>query len=95
VHRDSLRGDGGIVDHLWIRVADLAAARDFYARVAGHAGFRLKRGLPDRVQLAGDTGTFSLVDGPPGERPISHPGYYGAFVRDPDGNVVELVDHHR
>lgn len=34
-------------------------------------------------------------DGPPGERPIYHVGYYGAFVLDPDGNSVELVNHNR
>ena len=31
-------------------------------------------------------------NGPPGERPY-HPGYYAAFVRDPDGNNVEVVYH--
>jgi catechol 2,3-dioxygenase-like lactoylglutathione lyase family enzyme len=30
--------------------------------------------------------------GGPGERPY-HPGYYGAFVLDPDGNNVEAVHH--
>jgi catechol 2,3-dioxygenase-like lactoylglutathione lyase family enzyme len=34
-------------------------------------------------------------NGPPGERSIYHPGYYGAFVLDPDGNNVELVNHNR
>ena len=29
------------------------------------------------------------------ERAIYHPGYYGAFVLDPDGNNVEVVNHHR
>jgi catechol 2,3-dioxygenase-like lactoylglutathione lyase family enzyme len=31
--------------------------------------------------------------GPPGERAQYHPGYYGAFVLDPDGNNVEAVFH--
>jgi catechol 2,3-dioxygenase-like lactoylglutathione lyase family enzyme len=30
--------------------------------------------------------------GPPGERKY-HPGYYGAFVLDPDGNNIEVVYH--
>src|SRR5690606_2547978 len=30
--------------------------------------------------------------GPPGERPY-HPGYYAAFVLDPDGNNTEAVYH--
>jgi catechol 2,3-dioxygenase-like lactoylglutathione lyase family enzyme len=29
----------------------------------------------------------------PGDHPEYHPGYYGAFVRDPDGNNVEAVSH--
>ncbi|MGI9111190.1 MAG: VOC family protein [Gaiellaceae bacterium] len=33
--------------------------------------------------------------GPPGERPIYHEGYYGAYVLDPDGNNVEVVNHNR
>jgi predicted lactoylglutathione lyase len=34
-------------------------------------------------------------NGLPGERPIYHEGYYGAFVLDPDGNNVEAVFHDR
>lgn len=30
----------------------------------------------------------------PQEWPMYHPGYYGAFVRDPDGNNVEAVCHN-
>ncbi len=33
--------------------------------------------------------------GAPGERAIYHPGYYGAFVLDPDGHNVEVVNHNR
>jgi catechol 2,3-dioxygenase-like lactoylglutathione lyase family enzyme len=32
-------------------------------------------------------------NGGPGPRPQYHPGYYGAFVFDPDGNNVEAVHH--
>jgi catechol 2,3-dioxygenase-like lactoylglutathione lyase family enzyme len=31
---------------------------------------------------------------PPRVWPEYHPAYYGAFVRDPDGNNVEAVCHH-
>jgi catechol 2,3-dioxygenase-like lactoylglutathione lyase family enzyme len=34
-------------------------------------------------------------NGSPGERPEYHGGYYGAFVLDPDGNNVEVVNHNR
>lgn len=34
-------------------------------------------------------------NGMPGERPQYHPGYYAAYVLDPDGHNIEVVDHHR
>jgi catechol 2,3-dioxygenase-like lactoylglutathione lyase family enzyme len=34
-------------------------------------------------------------NGTPGERPAYHRGYYGAYVLDPDGNNIELVNHNR
>jgi catechol 2,3-dioxygenase-like lactoylglutathione lyase family enzyme len=34
-------------------------------------------------------------NGGPGERSHYHPGYYGAYVLDPDGNNVEVVNHNR
>lgn len=32
-------------------------------------------------------------DGRPGLRTEYHPDYYGAFVRDPDGNKIEACSH--
>jgi catechol 2,3-dioxygenase-like lactoylglutathione lyase family enzyme len=32
-------------------------------------------------------------NGEPGERPRYHPGYYAAYVFDPDGNNIEVVNH--
>ena len=32
-------------------------------------------------------------EGPPGLRPHYHPDYYGAYVRDPDGNKLCCVCH--
>ena len=32
-------------------------------------------------------------NGPPGPRPQYHPGYYAAFVFDPDGHNIEAVCH--
>jgi catechol 2,3-dioxygenase-like lactoylglutathione lyase family enzyme len=128
VHYGAVRPAGNI-DHLWIRVADVAAARRFYETVAPHAGLRLGTDAPERAQFRGHSGSFSLVpgtptehlhvafaaaenatvdsfhraateagyldNGSPGERPEYHPGYYGAFVFDPDGNNVEVVSHNR
>jgi catechol 2,3-dioxygenase-like lactoylglutathione lyase family enzyme len=129
VHHGSTN-EGGLIDHLWIRVADLDASTRFYETVAPAAGFRSGRELPGRTQFACVSGSFSVVanghptehvhlafrasdnatverfhreataagyrdNGPPGERPVYHPGYYGAFVLDPDGNNVEVVNHNR
>jgi catechol 2,3-dioxygenase-like lactoylglutathione lyase family enzyme len=33
-------------------------------------------------------------NGAPAERPQYHAGYYGAFVLDPDGNNIEVVNHN-
>jgi predicted lactoylglutathione lyase len=34
-------------------------------------------------------------NGSPGERPVYREGYYGAYVLDPDGHNVEVVNHNR
>ena len=34
-------------------------------------------------------------NGEPGERPRYHDGYYAAYVLDPDGNNIEVVNNHR
>jgi catechol 2,3-dioxygenase-like lactoylglutathione lyase family enzyme len=43
--------------------------------------------------FAAAVGAGAEVLHPPKEWPIYHPGYYGAFVRDLDGNNVEAVCH--
>jgi catechol 2,3-dioxygenase-like lactoylglutathione lyase family enzyme len=127
VHHDSAARH--VIDHLWIRVADLQASKAFYEQVAPFGGFRLNRERPGRVQFTSPDDSFSVVqageptehlhvafeshendtvdafhreltaagyadNGAPGERDY-HPGYYGAFVLDPDGNNVEVVNHNR
>ncbi len=44
-------------------------------------------------EAAAEAGYESI--GAPGERAVYHPGYYGAFIRDPDGHNVEVVNHNR
>jgi catechol 2,3-dioxygenase-like lactoylglutathione lyase family enzyme len=44
---------------------------------------------------ADGTGAGYRSNGEPGERLQYHPGYYSAFVLDPDGNNIEVVNHHR
>ena len=124
---------GGMIDHVDLRVRDLAAARRFYETVLeplgrgvwaegdeadgdpwadlGRRGGSLWLGAGDAsesVHLAFAASDNATVDefhrvalaagyrdnGPPGERRY-HPGYYGAFVLDPDGNNIEAVCHNR
>jgi len=97
VHHEEVRADG-VVDHLWIRVADLAAACEWYAGHAHAAGWRVRRAGPARVQVehAGAAGSFALVaDGLPTTTaciavPAADPLLAGVH-RDPDGNCVELL----
>lgn len=128
VHYGSLRKDGA-VDHVWIRVRDVAASKRFYELAGPHAGFELRDDTPERAQFKGSGASFSVVAGPPltenvhmafpsddaavrafhgamveagyrdnggpGERPTYHPRYYGAYVLDPDGHNIEVVNHNR
>jgi catechol 2,3-dioxygenase-like lactoylglutathione lyase family enzyme len=41
------------------------------------------------------TGAGYADNGAAGERSEYHPGYYAAYVLDPDGNNVEVVNHNR
>jgi predicted lactoylglutathione lyase len=62
---------------------------------AVHLAFpaRANEEVDDFHQAAIEAGYRS--NGEPGERPVYHPGYYGAYVLDPDGHNVELVSHNR
>jgi catechol 2,3-dioxygenase-like lactoylglutathione lyase family enzyme len=131
VHHDRSDPATGVIDHLWIRVAELDASRRFYGAVAETLGLRVsERADPDRVHVVADTGSFTVLEddnpteglhlalgvadeeavhafhaagleaggvdnGAPGERPVYHPGYYAAYVRDPDSNNIEAVWHNR
>ena len=63
VHHEGSRT--GRVDHIWIRVADLRASKDFYETIAPHAGLGRGRDRGARVQYAGRPGSFSLLPGEP------------------------------
>jgi catechol 2,3-dioxygenase-like lactoylglutathione lyase family enzyme len=52
------------VDHLWIRVRDVAASKRFYDTIAPHAGFRPGKDTPERAQfISEETGSFSVLSG--------------------------------
>lgn len=102
VHRAGVRDDGGAVDHLWIRVADLDAAVRWYEALAPRAGLRAGTRLPERAHFAaGDRGgSFGLVQADAEHPPTRHahlaialadPAARAGELRDPDGNRVELL----
>jgi class 3 adenylate cyclase/catechol 2,3-dioxygenase-like lactoylglutathione lyase family enzyme len=114
---------GRLIDHVHLRVRDLAASKRFYGAVLEALGHELTdegEGYfssdelfasddaepTARLHLAFQARDRETVDafyeaalaaggrdnGAPGERPY-HPGYYAAYVFDPDGNNVEAVYH--
>ena len=66
VHWKPARGDGTILDHLWLRVRDLDAASRFYESVAPVVGYEVTR-LESRTRVHGDGASFTVLEGPPTE----------------------------
>ncbi len=57
-----------------------------------HIAFSADRDAVDAFHAAA-LAAGGTDNGPPGLRADYHPHYYGAFVRDPEGNNVEVVCH--
>ena len=78
-------------DELFVSTADSPAAA---GTLTGrhHLAFQARdRAMVDAFHAAGlEAG--GRDNGKPGERPY-HPGYYAAFLLDPDGNNIEAVFH--
>lgn len=78
-------------DELFVSTADSQAAQ---GKLTGrhHLAFQAKdRAAVDAFYKAA-LANGGKDNGKPGERPY-HPGYYAAFVLDPDGNNIEAVYH--
>ena len=79
------------VDELFVSTADSEAAA---GKLTGrhHLAFQARdRAMVEAWHKAG-LQAGGVDNGAPGERPY-HPGYYAAFLLDPDGNNVEAVYH--
>ena len=79
-------------DELFISTADSEAAA---GKLTGrhHIAFQTKdRAMVDAFYEAG-LAAGGKDNGKPGERERYHPGYYAAFLLDPDGNNIEAVYH--
>lgn len=85
-------GDGYFwADELFVSTASSAAAQG-HLTGRHHFAFQAKdRATVDAFHQAA-LAHGGKDNGAPGERPY-HPGYYAAFVIDPDGNNVEAVYH--
>ncbi len=78
-------------DELFVSSADSPAAT---GKLTGrhHLAFQAKdRAAVEAFYKAG-LAAGGTDNGAPGERPY-HPGYYAAFLLDPDGNNIEAVFH--
>ncbi len=60
-------GHGLLIDHLWIRVPDVGAAREYYRLIGPHAGFSIVTDEPQLVRFRGERGgsLTLLCDGQP------------------------------
>ena len=79
-------------DELFISTAESEAAS---GKLTGrhHLAFQARdRAMVDAFYEAG-IAAGGTDNGPPGERTRYHPGYYAAFLLDPDGNNIEAVYH--
>jgi len=85
-------GDGYFwADELFVSTADSPAAQ---GKLTGrhHLAFQARdRAMVDAFHQAA-LANGGKDNGAPGKRPY-HPGYYAAFVLDPDGNNIEAVYH--
>ncbi|NBD21461.1 VOC family protein [Aquabacterium fontiphilum] len=79
------------VDELFVSTADSLASQG-HLTGRHHLAFQAQdRAMVDAFYRAA-LAHGGQDNGAPGERPY-HPGYYAAFVLDPDGNNIEAVYH--
>jgi len=79
------------IDELFVSTAkSQAAAGHLTGRV--HLAFQAKDRTAVEAAYKAGLKAGGKDNGAPGERPY-HPGYYAAFLIDPDGNNIEAVYH--
>src|ERR1700721_2713949 len=71
-----------MLDHIGLQVQDVEASLDFYLRTFAPIGMREAMRFPAGAEVLHA----------PREWPEYHPGYYGVFLRDPDGHNVEAAN---
>ncbi|MCR9073712.1 MAG: VOC family protein [Alphaproteobacteria bacterium] len=93
VERDRTVGFGKSYPEFWLN------QRDDLPPAPENTGHHVCLRAPDRAAVdafhAAALAGGGRSDGAPGERRATISSYYGAFVRDPDGNKVEAVTFPR
>ena len=83
VYHGRAREGDNVIDHLWIRVADLAASKRFYETIVPILGLRVANVRPERFHVAARDRSFALVRGEPSENVhIAFPVPDDATVRE-------------
>jgi catechol 2,3-dioxygenase-like lactoylglutathione lyase family enzyme len=97
VHLGFEREGPAVIDHLWIRVADLAGARDFWGETAEPLGLTVYGERPERFHLRNGGRSFAVVHD---KRPVTEnlelafpqtDANHGLDARLPDGVRVRAV----
>ena len=78
-------------DELFVSTAESPAAQGAFTG-RHHLAFQAKARTMVEAFHKAALASGGRDNGAPGERPY-HPGYYAAFVLDPDGNNIEAVHH--
>ena len=77
-------------DELYVSTKELSAGKELTGRI--HLAFATRdRSLVEKAYAA-CLEAGGKDNGKPGDRPY-HPGYFAAFLLDPDGNDIEIVYH--
>jgi len=61
----------------------------------GHVAYLAKSRAQVDAFYAAAIAAGGTDEGPPGLRPHFHANYYGAYVRDPEGNKIQAVCHSK
>jgi catechol 2,3-dioxygenase-like lactoylglutathione lyase family enzyme len=85
-------GDDFWIDELFVSNASSPATQGRFTGYHHIAFQAANRAMVDAFHKAG-LAAGGKDNGGPGERANYHPGYYAAFLLDPDGNNIEAVCH--
>ena len=77
-----------VIDHISVGVRDLNAAGEFYDFILSSLDISRKYEIPGQAIAFGDDYDFWI------NVPLDGEGYYVTFIKDHDGNKIEVVYRH-